>query len=129
MMIHVNPYDTGFDENSHVMKFSAVARELQTTTLPASQRYTGVVRRSELPASPAVGAGAFVRKRIPEAMRKKEAEPKAPVEDEVVVLGAETGDTPSGRASEVERNSVEAELLVIEGWPLHASRRPRLNTC
>lgn len=31
MMIHVNPYDTGFDENSHVMRFSAVAREIQTT--------------------------------------------------------------------------------------------------
>ncbi|KAL7420661.1 hypothetical protein Q5752_004612 [Cryptotrichosporon argae] len=31
MMIHVNPYDTGYDENSHVMRFSAVAREIQTT--------------------------------------------------------------------------------------------------
>ncbi|KAL1408789.1 hypothetical protein Q8F55_005602 [Vanrija albida] len=31
MVVHVNPYDTGFDENSHVMRFSAVAREIQTT--------------------------------------------------------------------------------------------------
>jgi hypothetical protein len=23
MIVNVNPYDTGFDENSHVMKFSA----------------------------------------------------------------------------------------------------------
>ena len=29
--MHVNPYDTGFDENSHVMRFSALAREVQTT--------------------------------------------------------------------------------------------------
>ena len=31
MIVNVNPYDTGFDENSHVMRFSAIAREVQTT--------------------------------------------------------------------------------------------------
>ncbi|KZT44504.1 kinesin-domain-containing protein [Sistotremastrum suecicum HHB10207 ss-3] len=31
MIVNVNPYDTGFDENSHVMKFSALAREITTT--------------------------------------------------------------------------------------------------
>lgn len=31
MIVNANPYDTGFDENSHVMRFSAVAREVQTT--------------------------------------------------------------------------------------------------
>lgn len=31
MIVHVNPYDTGFDENSHVMRFSAIARDIQTT--------------------------------------------------------------------------------------------------
>jgi hypothetical protein len=30
MIVNVNPYDTGFDENSHVMKFSALAREIST---------------------------------------------------------------------------------------------------
>ncbi|WVN85666.1 uncharacterized protein L203_100815 [Cryptococcus depauperatus CBS 7841] len=30
IIINVNPYDTGFDENSHVMRFSASAREVQT---------------------------------------------------------------------------------------------------
>ena len=37
--MNVNPYDTGFDENSHVMKFSALARDISTTThkrIPAS---------------------------------------------------------------------------------------------
>lgn len=30
MIVNVNPYDTGFDENVHVMKFSALAREVCT---------------------------------------------------------------------------------------------------
>ncbi|PWN48418.1 kinesin-domain-containing protein [Violaceomyces palustris] len=30
MIVNANPYDTGFDENSHVMKFSAVAKEVTT---------------------------------------------------------------------------------------------------
>jgi len=28
--VNVNPYDTGFDENSHVMKFAAVAKDVAT---------------------------------------------------------------------------------------------------
>ncbi|KAI0757337.1 P-loop containing nucleoside triphosphate hydrolase protein [Daedaleopsis nitida] len=31
MIVNVNPYDTGFDENVHVMKFAALAREVCTT--------------------------------------------------------------------------------------------------
>lgn len=30
MIVNVNPFDTGFDENSHVMRFSAAAKEVQT---------------------------------------------------------------------------------------------------
>lgn len=30
MIVNVNPFDTGFDENSHVMKFSAVAKGIMT---------------------------------------------------------------------------------------------------
>lgn len=33
MVVHVNPYDTGFEENSHVMRFSAIARQIQTTAM------------------------------------------------------------------------------------------------
>lgn len=33
--MNVNPFDTGFDENSHVMKFSALAREVYTSPVPA----------------------------------------------------------------------------------------------
>ena len=35
MIVNVNPYDTGFDENSHVMKFAALAREVTTARKPA----------------------------------------------------------------------------------------------
>lgn len=35
MIVNVNPYDTGFDENSHVMKFAALAREVCTTPTQA----------------------------------------------------------------------------------------------
>ena len=36
MIVNVNPYDTGFDENAHVMRFAAVAREVMA--LPAQQQ-------------------------------------------------------------------------------------------
>ncbi|EKM83490.1 hypothetical protein AGABI1DRAFT_50654 [Agaricus bisporus var. burnettii JB137-S8] len=35
MIVNVNPYDTGYDENSHVMKFSALAREVYIANAPA----------------------------------------------------------------------------------------------
>ncbi|GAA5900498.1 hypothetical protein JCM8208_000516 [Rhodotorula glutinis] len=31
MIVNINPYETGYDENSHVMKFSAVAKSVVTT--------------------------------------------------------------------------------------------------
>ncbi|CED85613.1 kinesin-domain-containing protein [Phaffia rhodozyma] len=40
MMIHVNPFDTGFEENINVMKFSAVARDVGTITHSAGHRFT-----------------------------------------------------------------------------------------
>jgi len=33
MIVNVNPYDTGFEENSNVMKFAAVAREVMTNVV------------------------------------------------------------------------------------------------
>jgi hypothetical protein len=35
MIVNVNPYDTGYDENSHVMKFAALAKEVYITPAPA----------------------------------------------------------------------------------------------
>ncbi|KAG8833295.1 hypothetical protein FRC18_003879 [Serendipita sp. 400] len=44
MIININPYDTGFDENAHVMRFAALAREVTTNlpgTLPIGQSSRG----------------------------------------------------------------------------------------
>jgi hypothetical protein len=30
IIVNVNPYDTGYDENNHVMKFAAVAKDITT---------------------------------------------------------------------------------------------------
>ncbi|KAH9912258.1 kinesin-domain-containing protein [Epithele typhae] len=38
MIVNVNPYDTGFDENVHVMKFSALAREVSTNPAAVAAR-------------------------------------------------------------------------------------------
>lgn len=48
MIVNVNPYDTGFDENSHVMRFAALAREVTTAA-------NGVVPKTNIkrPPSPA----------------------------------------------------------------------------
>lgn len=35
MIINVNPFDTGYDENSHVMRFAALAREVYISPAPA----------------------------------------------------------------------------------------------
>ena len=38
MIVNVNPYDTGYDENSHVMRFAALAREVYTTPAAAPHK-------------------------------------------------------------------------------------------
>ncbi|THH27083.1 hypothetical protein EUX98_g7107 [Antrodiella citrinella] len=38
MIVNINPYDTGYDENSHVMRFAALAREVCTTAPTAIPR-------------------------------------------------------------------------------------------
>ncbi|THH12142.1 hypothetical protein EW145_g161 [Phellinidium pouzarii] len=42
MIVNVNPYDTGFDENSHVMRFAALAKGV--TTAPAAAPLKASVR-------------------------------------------------------------------------------------
>lgn len=46
MIVNVNPYDTGFDENSHVMRFSALARDVATTTQRAPPRVPPAAKSS-----------------------------------------------------------------------------------
>ncbi|OZJ05239.1 hypothetical protein BZG36_02293 [Bifiguratus adelaidae] len=57
MVVNVNPYDTGFDENSHVMKFSAVAKDVTTLKgslgiLDVDQIQTELRRKRRRVASP-----------------------------------------------------------------------------
>lgn len=47
MIVNVNPYDTGFDENSHVMRFAALAREV--TTAPSASLPKATVRQPAAP--------------------------------------------------------------------------------
>ncbi|KIM66993.1 hypothetical protein SCLCIDRAFT_1210448 [Scleroderma citrinum Foug A] len=54
MIVNVNPYDTGFEENSHVMKFSALAREVSTVVNNAP-----VPRLQASPTKP--GSGPYTR--------------------------------------------------------------------
>ena len=35
MIVNINPYDTGYDENSHVMKFASLAKEIFVTPAAA----------------------------------------------------------------------------------------------
>ena len=49
MIVNVNPFDTGYDENSHVMKFAALAREVYVTPVPVPTRR---LPASGIPSSP-----------------------------------------------------------------------------
>lgn len=48
MIVNVNPYDTGYDENSHVMKFAALAREVYINPAPAPIQRVAAVGSSKL---------------------------------------------------------------------------------
>ena len=45
--MNVNPYDTGYDENTHVMKFSAIAREVATTAPTAVARAVSTIPKGK----------------------------------------------------------------------------------
>lgn len=45
MIVNVNPFDTGFEENTHVMRFSAVAKDI-TTTRSNVQTMTATPRKA-----------------------------------------------------------------------------------
>ncbi|OBZ79245.1 Kinesin-like protein KIF20A [Grifola frondosa] len=47
MIVNVNPYDTGFDENVHVMKFAALAREVCTNPTTTVARVVPVPSKSQ----------------------------------------------------------------------------------
>ncbi|KAH9968742.1 P-loop containing nucleoside triphosphate hydrolase protein [Russula dissimulans] len=55
VIININPYDTGFDENSNVMKFAAVAREVSTVIptqrVPTTGRAKALATTGTLPST------------------------------------------------------------------------------
>jgi len=52
MIVNVNPYDTGFEENSNVMKFAAVAREVTTNVVAPRAKSTVLVNVNSPRATP-----------------------------------------------------------------------------
>lgn len=56
MIVNVNPFDTGFEENNHVMRFSAVAKDI-TTHRSVVPTLTPVPKRIQVPPARASIAG------------------------------------------------------------------------
>jgi kinesin family member 20 len=72
MIVNVNPYDTGYDENSHVMKFSALAREIYTTPAAAPiQRVPSPTKPSTASKKAALSASKNPRESEPIPHRRK----------------------------------------------------------
>ena len=102
MIVNVNPYDTGFDENVHVMKFAALAREV--CTVPATNA-------ARVPPSPSKAKANGTR---------LSAAPVGPHRRKVTISFGGTG-----------RKASEAHLEVLEGVWVAFSRslRQLINVC
>lgn len=88
MIVNVNPYDTGFDENAHVMRFASLAREV--TTAPAATPVRAVIKNAPPP---------------PPAPRESEIVPQR--RKVILSTGGKGGKKPS-----------EAHLEIVEGTSL-----------
>ncbi len=103
MIVNVNPFDTGYDENSHVMKFAALAREVYVTPAPAPVQQIP----SMLNIGPGKSTGNVIKRLGPLTMRDPDIVPK-PMRREVKIS---TGGPGSGKKAK------EAVLEVLEGAP------------
>ena len=111
MIVNVNPYDTGFDENAHVMRFSAIAREIQTT---ATNKVGGLRRqintqlnafRQAVTAPMKIKVVVPVLPRIPEtakAEKDRESQGFVLVEEEIEVVEEYDSDEEDDRDLLVE---------------------------
>lgn len=99
MIVNVNPYDTGYDENTHVMKFAALAREVYVTPAPAP------VQRIPLPVGPGKMHGNTIKQLGPLTLKDPEIVPH-PYSRKVTIS---VGGHGSGK------KPVEAILEVCEG--------------
>lgn len=98
MIVNVNPYDTGYDENSHVMKFAALAREVYISPAPAP------IQRVPPTSGTVQEPGKKIRERGPLTLKDPEIDP-APYRRQVTIS------TPGGTGRKVS----EAVLEVLEG--------------
>ncbi|KAG7450141.1 kinesin-domain-containing protein [Guyanagaster necrorhizus] len=100
MIVNVNPFDTGYDENSHVMKFAALAREVYVTPAPAPVKQIP----SMLNIVPGKSTGNIIKQLGPLTMRNPDIVPK-PMRRKVTIS---TGGAGSGK------NMKDAVLEVLE---------------
>ncbi|KAF5392517.1 hypothetical protein D9757_002193 [Collybiopsis confluens] len=99
MIVNVNPYDTGYDENSHVMKFAALAREVYVNPLPAP------VHRAPAPTvGPGKTIGKMIKKLGPLTLNDPEIAPQPFRRKVTISMGGESGG----------RKASEAILEVLE---------------
>jgi len=112
MIVNVNPYDTGYDENSHVMKFAALTREVYVTPAPAP-----------LQRVPVVGPGNHKGKKI------KQLGPLTLKDPEIIPRPYTRKVNFSMGAHDSGKKPVEAILEVREGKSLINSDAKRLHLC
>lgn len=92
MIVNVNPYDTGYDENSHVMRFSALAREVYVTPAPAP------VHRMK---GPGKMNGTTIKELGPLTLKDPEIVPLPPYRRKVTISMDRDGGKPSETIVEV----------------------------
>ncbi|KAG6910549.1 hypothetical protein DXG01_009499 [Tephrocybe rancida] len=94
MIVNVNPYDTGYDENSHVMRFAALAREVYVTPAPAP------VHQMK---GPGKTKGTTIKELGPLTLKDPEIVPHKPYRRKVTISmgGQGTGRKPSEAILEV----------------------------
>lgn len=104
MIVNVNPYDTGFDENSHVMRFSALARDVATTTTRVPPRVPPTTKSSGMGMS---GRAASVVPAKPDRMSAGSSDGRPSL-----------GPVRTARKVRLsEGTPAEAVLEVVEGMP------------
>jgi kinesin family protein 20 len=129
MIVNVNPYDTGYDENSHVMKFAALAKEVYTTPMAAplhrapspTKLPTAVLGHNRGPLrDPEIVPLPYVKRKVTIEVKgqagKKESETCLEVmeEDEDVIMGEPEDGTEGESDGEGISSLVDALFAEIE---------------
>ena len=112
MIVNVNPYDTGYDENSHVMKFAALAREVYVTPAPAP------VQRIPLPVGPGKMHGNTIKRLGPLTLKDPDIVPHPYSRKVTISIGGDGS----------KKNLVETILEVREGLDVSDSGWVRVLT-